>query len=520
MAGSTIDGKTVNQGITLGAVSSYPTYASPLTITNAGAVYSGTASSAIYGPNTSAWSVYNYGSVQGGSVKGILLQSGGDVVNGSAAYATASIAGYTGVEIDGAAGTVTNAGLIDSTGTGPSGNAVAMTSGGTVSNAFTGTISGGFDAAFILGGAGTVTNYGTIRAGADGVALINGGLVENLATGPAGGQMDVSGYGVRVLNAAGTVVNSGTIATNGPQQVGVYLGAGGTVTNSAAGYIYNSGGGTGVRVAGASGIVVNSGIIGQSGKAESEERYGVDLRAGGSVTNNTGGSIYGYRYGVKLAGGTSVTNQASATISGDFGVYAAGVRFGLFSTGNGLTTDGKVDPHWTFTNSATTANALVANNPGTDFYVGTLGWVSDTSSSSWIVDNTVDPSSNGLSSLLTTVDLTGFDPNTAVLNGSWALDNAGYLELNGHVISDLSSPSAYNGHTLHGFSIYGASGDFLPGVNTLSVVFTTADGSFDGANVQITNASANPIGATANVYNAGTILGTTFGGSISVRAVL
>jgi hypothetical protein len=43
----------------------------------------------------------------------------------------------------------------------------------------------------------------------------------------------------------------------------------------------------------------------------------------------------------------------------------------IFNTGNGSTTDGTVDPNWSFTNSSSvTAQALVVNNSGVDFFNG------------------------------------------------------------------------------------------------------------------------------------------------------
>jgi hypothetical protein len=83
--GSTI-GTIVSEGVTLGT----PGYYSPLTITNTGAVDSGTAYSAIYGPSGNVWSVANYGLVEagGGSAIGINLQSSGTVANSGTVTAT------------------------------------------------------------------------------------------------------------------------------------------------------------------------------------------------------------------------------------------------------------------------------------------------------------------------------------------------------------------------------------------------------------------------------------------------
>ena len=111
-----------------------------------------------------------------------------------------------------------------------------------------------------------------------------------------------------------TIVNNGSIAANNS---GVYLGAGGSVTNAAAASIS---GYDGVNIAGGVGTVVNSGNI----AGLSPNNIGVFLAAGGSVTNRSGGTISGYT-GVDLTAGGAVTNAASASITGVFdGVFISG----------------------------------------------------------------------------------------------------------------------------------------------------------------------------------------------------
>src|SRR5664280_113064 len=115
--------------------------------------------------------------------------------------------------------------------------------------------------------------------------------------------------------------------------------------------------------------------------------------------------------------------------------FANSINIG--STGNGSTTDGTVDPNWTYTSSVNgTGQGLVANNPGVDFFNGAPPWVADSTSSSWIVDNTANSSSGGGTlSFSTTFSLAGLNPLTASLSGAWAIDDQGVLELNGHIIS-------------------------------------------------------------------------------------
>jgi hypothetical protein len=179
------------------------------------------------------------------------------------------------------------------------------------------------------------------------------------------------------------------------------------------------------------------------------------------------------------------------------------------STGNGSTTDGAVDPNWTYTNSVpATGQGLVANNPGVDFFNGAPPWVSDSNSSSWIVDNIANPQSGGGAlSFSTTFSLAGLNPLTASLSGAWAIDDTGVLELNGHIISTLGT-AGFSWFTLNAFSVSGSSGDFLSGINVLSAVLTNNDNFFEGTNVQVTGTadpliSATPIPAALPLFAGG-----------------
>src|SRR5215469_17471004 len=106
---ATITGRTVTSTVTLSTTGAY---ASPLTVAASGAVEA--ADTAIYGPNSQAWSVANAGTIEGtpGTVAGtgVYLKDGGSVANtGSAAFI---FGGGDGVFIQSAAGTVSNAGII------------------------------------------------------------------------------------------------------------------------------------------------------------------------------------------------------------------------------------------------------------------------------------------------------------------------------------------------------------------------------------------------------------------------
>src|SRR5579862_6086486 len=133
------------------------------------------------------------------------------------------------------------------------------------------------------------TNYGIINGTASaGIYLVAGGTITNGATGTPSARISGGYYGVKIAGATGSVSNFGTI--RGTSDVGIYL-TGGTVSNARGALI--SGLSTGVALYGTAGTVSNLGTI-----------VGTD-----------GDAIY-------LTSGTVVngaTNATSALISGGYG---------------------------------------------------------------------------------------------------------------------------------------------------------------------------------------------------------
>src|SRR5437763_10370 len=115
--------RTVTNGVTLGQAG----YTSPLKIAGGGTVSNSTGA-AVYASSTYANPVVvNHGTIiDTAGFDAVELKDGGSVAN------TALIQGYTGVDISGAAGTVTNSGTI--TGTGLLGFGVRLGAGGSVAN--------------------------------------------------------------------------------------------------------------------------------------------------------------------------------------------------------------------------------------------------------------------------------------------------------------------------------------------------------------------------------------------------
>ena len=128
----------------------------------------------------------------------------------------------------------------------------------------------------------------------------------------AGVTVTNSGDAVYAKTSAWTIANDGTVAGGG-SGYGIDLRAGGTVTNAATARIT---GDIGVYISGAAGTVVNSGSIGGAS-------VGIALRAGGAVTNTGTATISG-NIGVYISGGAgTVINGGGIAASGTFseGVY-------------------------------------------------------------------------------------------------------------------------------------------------------------------------------------------------------
>ncbi|HTW71161.1 MAG TPA: Hint domain-containing protein [Acetobacteraceae bacterium] len=132
---------------------------------------------------------------------------------------------------------------------------------------------------------------------------------------------------VYAASSAWTIENSGTVA--GGSLDGIELRAGGTITNAGSGLI------SGVVAAylGTAGAIVNAGSI--AGNTAAASGKGVQLVAGGSVTNQGTGSISGY-YGLYLAGSAAtVVNDGiiSGNTASQFGRGIA-LRAGGYITNN------------------------------------------------------------------------------------------------------------------------------------------------------------------------------------------
>jgi hypothetical protein len=167
---------------------------------------------------------------------------------------------------------------------------------------------------------------------------------------------------------------------------------------------------------------------------------------------------------------------ALVTVFAGFGSVQAATINTLYSTGvddfGNVLPDTQTDTHYTLVGTPAnyTGTTAMAIDESGGWPVGGNAWIGDTGNngSRWIVPTgTRDPITylEGDYVFETTFDLTGFDHNTAEINGQWAADNdATDIILNG-VSLGLSTTGEYKNWT--DFVI---NSGFIAGVNTLQFV--------------------------------------------------
>lgn len=152
---------------------------------------------------------------------------------------------------------------------------------------------------------------------------------------------------------------------------------------------------------------------------------------------------------------------------------------------------GSLDPHYQMrqvSGGAYTGNPNWTNAVAMDSSITWSQWIRP-SDARWIY---VADAANlgqdwGTYEFMTTFDLTGYDPSTAILAGKWALDQYGTIYLNGNLVATL--PDGNWNNNLTSFSL---TSGFLPGTNLLTFYIRFPDGG-DGMIVSGANLSASPL---------------------------
>jgi hypothetical protein len=255
---------TVNGGNTIGATSistlELASGAGSGTISGIGSSYVGFA--AITVDSGARWTIAGYNTLAAGVT---LTNSGTDTV----------------------IGTLVNAGRMTAASTLVG---VSVGTGGFVSNQSGGTIAA-YYAAVIGNTTGTLVNSGRISAASTGagtgVKLANGGSFTNSLGGTVTGDIGVYATGA----SAATIVNAGSINGQGGGNNGVALLGGGTFSNLNGGTVTN-----GAFFLGVAGTLINAGFITGTHAA-------VSLTAGGTVINQSGGTLSGSLAAVQFTAG-------------------------------------------------------------------------------------------------------------------------------------------------------------------------------------------------------------------------
>ena len=157
----------------------------------------------------------------------------------------------------------------------------------------------------------------------------------------------ISGYdGILELTGTATVVNAGTIMSGGAvSSNGIDLGAGGRITNQSGGVIS---GPSGIASGGPT-TIVNAGII-----AGSTEGPGIYLFSTSLITNESGGVISGNTAIEALFGALTVVNAGTIIGTSDAVKFVSGVANRLV-----------IDPNAVFTGTVTGGNAIGASHVST-----------------------------------------------------------------------------------------------------------------------------------------------------------
>lgn len=154
---------------------------------------------------------------------------------------------------------------------------------------------------------------------------------------------------------------------------------------------------------------------------------------------------------------------------------------GVFGTGVGVDgtplANGQIDPHFTLIanpdNTESSEVRIQSNIAGT--------WLPNSASSKWIGPRTdtagaagipsADGEGEGVYVYRTQLDLTGFDPASIVITGSWATDNGGTaIRVNGTVVAGVVNDTGVTYGGLKAFTLNASNATFISGINNLDFV--------------------------------------------------
>ena len=198
-----------------------------------------------------------------------------------------------------------------------------------------------------------------------------------------------------------------------------------------------------------------------------------------------------------------------ATIAGAETMTVFGT--GVDASGN-VMAGGSTDPHYFF--SDLNIQAVVYSSTS----MWPL-WLPDDAGSAWVgFKDSGDTSPYGTHDIITTFDLTGYDPTSATLSGSWVGDQYGTLFLNGNAIQSVPNENwnYLDGHEPTPFFI---TSGFSAGQNILDFQVTFPD-NFDGLRVLPMTLTATPTQGVPDASSTLMLLGCALAGLGGIRRKL
>jgi hypothetical protein len=162
---------------------------------------------------------------------------------------------------------------------------------------------------------------------------------------------------------------------------------------------------------------------------------------------------------------------------------------GTDASGNELP-GGSADPHYSVTGPGVSGIApAVVYSPASLFG----GWVPDDAHSAWVgFQDSFSSNPHGIYTYELKFDLTGFNPTSASLSGSWAADQFGSINLNGNATGVSVPDGNWSAASFPNLSPFTISSGFHSGVNILDFIVTEPDDG-DGLRVRNLALTATPV---------------------------
>lgn len=189
----------------------------------------------------------------------------------------------------------------------------------------------------------------------------------------------------------------------------------------------------------------------------------------------------------------------------------AAVISGLYDTGvddfgNALA-DGASDTHYVLSTNADGASTVPIVQQGNAFPIVPGPWIDNTATSKWIGPRfNTQSAAGGVYHYDLSFDLTGLNPSTASISGTWTSDNGADTAGLGIYLNGVATGNQQDGNfgTLFAFDI---NSGFVAGLNTLSFRLNNGGTGYTGLRVQgISGTAAVPEPSAISLVGIGALL--------------